>query len=207
MLDGKFVTLDGLKKNKSTLKKYNAYIAKIKNDDFKCENFIPILKFDFVVSPCPVDMKDCENTDEIDRAKNKIDYVVNKCLIAPYDFRLTELELANSKTLLFAKVFSYILEYILQMNQDIDIILSDEICDYLFEMIYDKVLIKYLGVNHYSDSKKKIAYAKNIFFRVMSNDNFKFITINSWNSVQNINSCFVDMDTLNIEFEMPKTVI
>ena len=152
-------------------------------------------------------MKDCENTDEIDRAKNKIDYVVNKCLIAPYDFRLTELELANSKTLLFAKVFSYILEYILQMNQDIDIILSDEICDYLFEMIYDKVLIKYLGVNHYSDSKKKIAYAKNIFFRVMSNDNFKFITINSWNSVQNINSCFVDMDTLNIEFEMPKTVI
>lgn len=205
MLDGQFVSLGYLKqKNK---KKYDAYISNIKKENFVCENFVPILKFDFIIEPCPVDMDNRNNTDEIDRAKSKINYVIDRCLVNSYNMHLTELELASSKTLLLAMVFSYVLEYILQMNQEIDIILSKEITDYLFEQLYDRVMIKHFIEDKYSSKNKKIACVKKMMYKIFSSKEFKFVTIDSWNKVQNINSCFVDGDVLVVIFEMPRTVI
>ena len=192
-----------LKKNR----KYDEYVEKLKNDDFTCEDFIPVERFDFVAYNCPVDSSNEKFKNEFVRACKKIDYVITRSLQTSYNVHLTEVELfSNTKTLLLAMVFSFVLEYLLQMNQEIDITLSKKSTDYLLDTLFDRIVSRFFTEKTYSQSGKR-SYMKNLLYKVMSKQELEFETVNSWNKIQNICECVIEDDTLIVIFEMPRTVV
>lgn len=186
--------------------KYDEYVNGLKNSEFSCEDFIPVDKLDFVAYICPVDSKSILR-DESVRARKKIDYVIDRLLQISFNVHLTEVELfdGNTKSLLLAMTFSFVLEYLLQMNQDIDLVLSKSSVDYLLSSLYDRVISRFFISKEYGN--KKLSYMKSLLYKSISNDKLVFETVNSWNKIQNICECVIEDDTLTVMFEMPRTVV
>lgn len=186
--------------------KYDEYVNGLKNSEFSCEDFIPVDKLDFVAYICPVDSKSILR-DESVRARKKIDYVIDRLLQISFNVHLTEVELfdGNTKSLLLAMTFSFVLEYLLQMNQDIDLVLSKSSVDYLLSSLYDRVISRFFISKEYGN--KKLSYMKSLLYKSISNNKLVFETVNSWNKIQNICECVIEDDTLIVMFEMPRTVV
>lgn len=160
-------------------------------------DFIPMKNFEYFVFCCPVDLNDYTD-DEYSRSTKKIDFVIESCRKKSYEFSLGEsMMFDNRKEMMMFAVITYVLNFLLQLNQDIDLELSTNSTTYLFKKL-SELFKNCLGV---SLSER---YISNFIYSQFSKDCMKFKTVDSSDKLKNVSDCYVDDGTLVLMFEMPR---